>query len=188
VVEHNRYNAKYRTRTFEAIYELAPGCKQALRDARIPLNDLAASSMQITFWDATRDFEGNLTQHEIVNNNDLTPLNQAPSNWYAYVPLNRARQETSHVVLLPSFFNANPLRQGNILVHEALHIYKKMNDLQLANVFHLRTTEQDASADLGAWFDAGCPPPQRSTTLQSLGSQDPYLDRVYRMPVGGSYR
>jgi RHS repeat-associated protein len=186
LVEHNRYTAKYRTQTFEAIYGLADGCKWAFAEAGISLNELAASSMRITFWDATKDYEGKLTQHEIVNNNDLTPLGEQPSNWYAYVIPNAAGKPTNHVVLKEGFFNANPLRQGNILVHEALHVYKGMRDYELATqVFHLQTTVQAASGDLQGWLDAGCPRSIGSVRHNPGGSLP---DIIIRTPSYGGGR
>jgi hypothetical protein len=151
----------------EAIRNLSAKCRTAFKEAGIDLNEFAATAVRISFWYSGLGRERDILVGELSPTSFAALLTLAATGYgpkgerlYATTIdawVDGAATTTSHVVLHKAFIYANALKQNNILVHEALHVYTGQFDLDLARKFGIdAATDLDASRKLISFFDESC--------------------------------
>jgi hypothetical protein len=171
-----------------SIFTDQPNCNSGLGDLGIDTTALAATAKGITFLNATDPsvaseplwkamgmasaspssssavnafFDQTVGAYAASSPNQaevLPDLNGANPNWQGTGEPNLS----NFVVLMPSYFNLSPVLQDLQLMHEALHIYKQMDDGQLAafltddDSYYTKSQATSSNAITVAIGRAGC--------------------------------
>jgi len=118
------------------------------------LQELRSKAQSTNYYDVRNPAFGNLTQHQVVSNNNKTTLNNSlPYGVSATV----IRGATGSAVLLPSDW-AGQSDTADILLHEVLHLLfppPKSSDEEVMKAFGIQKTGQ-GSHDITDWLGRDC--------------------------------
>lgn len=123
--------------------------------AGVSTDDLLSAALNTAFFPAAQQPYSNLTQDQVVGNGSSTTLGNTGYGADAVTIWGNAGNA---VLFRPNFFSLNRLEQGNIVVHEMLHVTTHWSDAQIFSGFGGYGLKQrhPGTNDISAWIGTNC--------------------------------